>query len=151
VSNPYFLDAKAIAEAKPFSHLTSDIYLVARLDGFTVPDVIAMIDRAAAPVRDGKFVLDQRATLIDRGGDQWLQDAAERVRKPRPVDNVVLEPTRSVVATSGPVIGYYSWGSNDPSNTLRHFGLQFANGAIAGMFVSSDGRTFTEPPSTWTP
>ena len=59
--------------------------------------------------------------------------------------------SKSVVSTDGPVLGYYSWGSNDPANRLRHFGLQFAPGAIAGMFVSTDGRTFTEPPADWVP
>ena len=56
-----------------------------------------------------------------------------------------------MASSTSPVLGYYSWGSNDPANQLRRFGLAFAPGAIGGMFVSSDGRTFVEPPATWKP
>src|SRR5262249_38185305 len=37
------------------------------------------------------------------------------------------------------------------ANRLRHFGLQFVPGAIGAMFVSTDGRTFVEPPADWKP
>jgi uncharacterized protein (TIGR03790 family) len=149
--NPYFLADKPVSEAKPFTRFTADTYLVTRLDGFAVDDVRKLIDRGLAPTRDGKIVLDERATLIDRGGDQWLEQTATRLQQAGAGDRVVLETTRAVATTSGPVIGYYSWGSNDPANRLRHFGLDFANGALAGMFVSTDGRTFTEPPAGWMP
>ena len=113
--------------------------------------MLKLIDRALAPSTTGKIVLDQRASLLDAGGDKWLQQAADRLREGANSDVVVLDMSKSVVATDGPVLGYYSWGSNDPANRLRHFGLQFAPGAIAGMFVSTDGRTFTEPPADWVP
>src|SRR5262245_1164552 len=77
VANPYFLAEKPIAEARPFTRLSSDIYLVTRLDGFSVDDVLKLIDRGKSPVRDGRIVLDQKATLIDRGGDEWLQETAD--------------------------------------------------------------------------
>lgn len=149
--NPYFLDQKTIAEAKPFTRFLGDIYLVTRLDGYTVDDVLKLIDRGAAPSTDGKIVLDERATLLDAGGDRWLQQTADRLRQTDPADRVVLEMTRAVVTQTGPILGYYSWGSNDTSNRLRHFGMQFSPGAIGAMFVSTDGRTFTEPPADWIP
>ena len=34
-----------VADASLFSHETHDIYLVTRLDGFSVEDVLALIDR----------------------------------------------------------------------------------------------------------
>jgi uncharacterized protein (TIGR03790 family) len=151
VANPYFLDTKPISEAKPFTRFASDIYLVTRLDGFTVEDVKKLIDRGIAPARDGRIILDQKATFVDRGGDQWLQETADRLRETGAGDRVVLEMTRSTALSSGPVLGYYSWGSNDPTNKLRRFGIAFAPGAIGGMFVSTDGRTFTEPPADWVP
>ncbi|HKV98474.1 MAG TPA: TIGR03790 family protein [Vicinamibacterales bacterium] len=149
--NPYFLDQKAIADAKPFTRFLDDIYLVTRLDGYTVDDVLKLIDRGTAPSTDGKIVLDERATLMDAGGDRWLQQAADRLRQTDPADRVVLEMTRSLVTQTGPILGYYSWGSNDTSNRLRHFGMQFSPGAIGAMFVSTDGRTFAEPPADWIP
>ena len=150
IPNPYFLDDKAPASAKPFTRFSGDIYLVTRLDGFSVDDVLRLIDRSTSPSRDGKIVLDQKATVIDRGGDAWLQEAADRLRATDP-DRVVLETTHAIAKADGPVMGYFSWGSNDPANQLRRFGLQFASGAIGGMFVSTDGRTFEEPPADWVP
>ena len=149
--NPYFLDAKPLTEAKPFTRFLGDTYLVTRLDGFTVDDVLRLIDRGISPVTEGRIVLDQKATMIDRGGDDWLQETADRLRGSGAGDRVVLEVTRSVAQADGPIIGYYSWGSNDPANKLRRTGLEFVKGAIGAMFVSTDGRTFNEPPADWLP
>jgi uncharacterized protein (TIGR03790 family) len=151
VANPYFLGDKASTDAKPFTRALSDIYLVTRLDGFTIDDVLKLVDRGAAPATAGSIVLDEKATLMDRGGDLWLEEAADRLRKSGAGDRVILEGTRALAKATGPVMGYYSWGSNDPANQLRRFGFTFAAGAIGGMFVSTDGRTFTEPPADWTP
>jgi uncharacterized protein (TIGR03790 family) len=152
VANPYFLGTAPISDAKPFTRLTADTYLVTRLDGFTVDDVLKLIDRGVNPSKEGTFVLDQRASLMDRGGDQWLQEAADRIRIATSPDRVALETTRGLAPNpAGPVMGYYSWGSNDPANKLRKTGFQFANGAIGGLFVSTDGRTFAEPPADWVP
>jgi uncharacterized protein (TIGR03790 family) len=151
VANPYFLGDKAITDAKPFTRTLSDIYLVTRLDGFTVDDVLKLVDRGAAPATVGSIVLDEKATLIDRGGDLWLEQTANRLRTSGAGNRVILEGTRALAKAPGPVVGYYSWGSNDPANQLRRFGLTFAPGAIGGMFVSTDGRTFAEPPADWTP
>jgi uncharacterized protein (TIGR03790 family) len=149
--NPYYLGDRAISEARPFTRFGSDIYLVTRLDGFTTDDVLKLIERGAAPVREGKIVLDQKATLLDRGGDQWLAQAADRLEQAGAAGRVVLEASKAIAATPEPVIGYYSWGSNDPAAQLRRFGLKFVNGAIGGMYVSTDGRTFAEPPAKWVP
>ncbi len=114
-------------------------------------DVLQLPSIKAAPATAGSIVLDEKATFIDRGGDLWLEQTADRLRTSGAGDRVRLEDTRAVATTPGPVMGYYSWGSNDPANHLRHFGLAFAPGAIGGMFVSTDGRTFVEPPADWTP
>jgi uncharacterized protein (TIGR03790 family) len=149
VDNPYFAGDTPVSALKPFTHQAHDIFLVTRLDGFTFDDVVALIDRGSAPTRDGKIVLDQKATVIDRGGDAWLQNAASRLSSLGFEERVRLETTRQVVKDERDVLGYYSWGSNDPANKLRHFNLTFVPGALAAMFVSSDGRTFAEPPAEW--
>jgi uncharacterized protein (TIGR03790 family) len=151
LENPLFLDDKPVKTAKRFSRVDSDLYLVTRLDGFTVADVKALIDRGLKPVRDGQIVLDQRGTLVDRGGDAWLEEASNRLILDKQGPRVQLESTRALANVSGPVLGYFSWGSNDPSNQKRTVGLSFANGAIGGMFVSTDGRTFKEPHPNWKP
>ncbi len=149
VANPCFLGTTPITEAKPIGRESSDLYLVTRLDGYTVEDVIALIDRAAAPVREGRILLDQKAGPA-AAGNEWLASAADRLAKSGLAERVVLETTSRVLTGQTDVLGYYSWGSNDAAITMRHFGFGFVPGAIAGMYVSTDGRTFTEPPAAWT-
>jgi uncharacterized protein (TIGR03790 family) len=151
VPNPYFAGAAPITSIKPFTHESQDIYLVTRLDGYTVQDALKVIDRAAAPVKDGRFLLDQRAALIDSGGDRWLRLAAERLREQGFGDRVELDESTKVLTKESGVLGYYSWGSNDPAIRIRDFEMEFVPGALAGMFVSTDGRTFKEPPPAWRP
>lgn len=52
VENPYFLGHGDVGSAKPFTHRDHDIVLVSRLDGASVDDVLALIDRAAAPASE---------------------------------------------------------------------------------------------------
>jgi uncharacterized protein (TIGR03790 family) len=151
LDNPYFLGDKPITAATRFTRESSDLYLVTRLDGYAFDEVKGLIDRGMRPSRDGRIVLDQKATVVDRGGDSWLAEAADRLRASGQDSRVLLESTKAVAGTSDAVLGYFSWGSNDPANQLRDMGLKFAPGAIGGMFVSTDGRTFREPPATWRP
>jgi uncharacterized protein (TIGR03790 family) len=151
IDNPYYLGTKPIGDAKPFTHRGYDIFLVTRLDGFTVDDVIGLIDRASSPARNGKIVLDQQDKLVNRMGEDWLEEAAKRLTAAGQSDRVLLERTVKGVRDVSPVLGYYSWGSNDPRNRERHFKIGFVPGAIAGMFVSSDARTFKEPAADWVP
>jgi uncharacterized protein (TIGR03790 family) len=147
--NPYFLGARPMSEAKPFTREAFSLYLVTRLDGFTAEDVIGLIDRGSTPSREGRFILDEKTAWTDKG-NVWLRQAAERLKSSLPDDRVVLDESSAVVTDQADVLGYYSWGSNDPAIRQRHFGLKFRPGAIGGMFVSTDGRTFREPPANWT-
>jgi uncharacterized protein (TIGR03790 family) len=150
VQNPYFVGNRDLTQARPFSHTTLDIYLVTRLDGYTVSDVVGMIDRAQKPVRDGLFLLDQRGALPDPGGDRLLRTTADRLSAAGFADRIVLESTPALLADRDHVLGYYSWGSNDPAHNRRRLGLTFEPGALVATFVSTDARTFKEPPETWT-
>jgi hypothetical protein len=49
------------------------------------------------------------------------------------------------------LLGYYSWGSNDPAAAVRgrNLKLSFVPGAIGATFVSTNARTFQEPPDGW--
>ncbi len=147
--NPYFHNDRPMSQAASFSHAEQAMYLVTRLDGFTVADVTRLIDRGAHPVRDGIVVLDERAGLRGGGGDAWLKEAAERLAANGLTDRVLFETTTAVVTDRKPVLGYFSWGSNDPAITKRRMSLGFVPGSLAGMFVSTDARTFKEPPVTW--
>jgi uncharacterized protein (TIGR03790 family) len=150
VPNPYFLGTRLPSEAQRFEHRAHDIYLVTRLDGFSVDDVMKLIDRGAAPQREGAFVLDQRGVLMgNRVGDEWLNAAADRLTAGGLGPRVVLEQSKAPAASPTPALGYYSWGSNDAGISTRTVGVSFAPGALAGMFVSTDARTFKEPPANW--
>ncbi|HKY20069.1 MAG TPA: TIGR03790 family protein [Vicinamibacterales bacterium] len=149
-ANPYFLAERALKDAQQFSHRTADIYLVTRLDGFTVADVFRVIDRGAAPAREGQFLLDQKGNLLgDRTGDLWLAAAAKELASQGFGDRVVLDSSSEVLSGKKQVLGYYSWGSNDTAIRKRKLGLGFVPGSLAAAFVSTDGRTFTEPPDSW--
>jgi uncharacterized protein (TIGR03790 family) len=148
VKNPYFLGEAPLSQAKQFTHENHDIYLVSRLDGYNIDDIQAVIDRGAAPSKDGKILLDAKSST-DEKGNVWLRKAADLLTGLGFKGRVVLESTAKVLTGIDQVLGYYSWGSNDPAIRVRHFGFQFSPGALAGMFVSSDGRTFNESSEGW--
>ena len=150
VENPYFLGAAPPDQAKPFTRAAHDIYLVTRLDGFTVKDATALVDRALKPSRDGRILLDQRTGAGAAAGNAWLEQAAARLRATGSAERVALDTTDRVLRDEPQVLGYYSWGSNDAAITTRRLGLSFVPGALAATYVSTDGRTFTEPPASWT-
>ena len=148
VENPYFAGNQTAA-AKPMSREDQDIYLVTRLDGFTVEDAIALVDRGSAPSKNGRILLDGRSSWQDKG-NVWLKAAADKLTSHGLVtDRVEYDDTAKVLSHETGVLGYYSWGSNDPAIRVRHFDLKFEPGALAAMFVSSDARTMNEPPAAW--
>lgn len=149
IDNPYFAGTRE--QAEPFSHRAHDMYLVTRLDGYTVADVMGLIDRGLRPSRAGAIVLDQKATLLgNQQGDAWLAETAKRLSAAGFADRVNVESTTAVASGVKQVLGYYSWGSNDPANKRRRFDFGFAPGALAATFVSTDARTLREPPAEWT-
>jgi len=150
VDNPYYLGAAPVEQARTFTHEAFDLYLVTRLDGYTAGDVAGLVDRGVSPAREGRILLDQKTGTGSDAGNAWLAAAADRLTKGGFGDRVVLDTTNQVLSGQQDVLGYYSWGSNDPAITRRRIGLGFVPGAIAATFVSTDGRTFTEPPATWT-
>lgn len=151
VDNPYFLGTRDVREARPFTHREHDIYLVSRLDAFTADEAIALIDRSRKPSTEGRIVLDQRDALVNRIGDEWLESAARRLTAEGHGGRLVLEMTPKPARGITPVLGYFSWGSADPQNRVRTPDLEFAPGSLAASFVSTDARTFKEPPAGWVP
>lgn len=149
VKNPYYLDSNPISQARQFNHADQDIYLVSRLDGYTVADIKALIDRGMAPSREGKILLDARG-LPEEKGDAWLKEAADLLAKMGTANRVILESTDKALSGNKQVLGYYSWGSNDPAVNGKSPDFAFVPGALAGTFDGSSGRTFSESPEEWT-
>ena len=139
VPNPFFKQRDT-----PFRHPQFPVYLVTRLDGYTMNDMKALVDRALAARNTGKFVIDLKS-FDDTPGNEWLKTAALLL----PQDRVVLDETAKIVNGVKDVIGYASWGSNDRDRKHRALHFQWLPGAIATEFVSFDGRTFRPPPADW--
>ncbi len=152
VPNPYFAGSQpANAPPKPFTHERADIFLVTRLDGYTVEDVLGLIDRAVASKKEGWILLDGKASWqTPTPGNTWLKAAAESLKRLGLGDRVELDESSYVLKNIDNVLGYYSWGSNDSAIKDRNLNLHFVAGALAAMYVSSDARTFKEPPAGWT-
>ena len=139
IHNPFFAQASAT-----FRHPDFPIYLVTRLTGYDFADVKAIIDRALVARNRGNFVIDLKR--FDNGpGNGWLRDAARAL----PKDRVILDDSAKVLYNQRDVIGYASWGSNDPDRKQRAVGFQWLPGAIITEYVSTNGRTFTRPPEAW--
>jgi uncharacterized protein (TIGR03790 family) len=151
IANPYFAGtADPLTAAKRFDRRTYDTYLVTRLDGFNVADALGLIKLGVSPTKEGRIVLDAPVTARDpRVG--WVEEIASRLAAGAFAGRVMLETTGRAIQNETGVLGYVSWGSNDPALYVRHPNLTFVPGALASMFLSSDARTFVEPPAGWKP
>jgi uncharacterized protein (TIGR03790 family) len=139
IPNPFFRQRDT-----PFRHPLFPMYLVTRLDGYTMIDMKGLVDRALLARNTGNFVIDLRA-YDETPGNQWLKTAAFLL----PKDRVIIDETPKVLSEIKNVIGYASWGSNDSDHKKRYLHNQWLPGAIATEFVSTDARTFRPPPANW--
>lgn len=137
--NPFFGQRDA-----PFTHDAYPIYLVTRLAAYSLADVQAMIDRSLKAVNRGRVVLDMRSPN-DATGDDWLRTAAILL----PPGRVFLDESATVLTRQKEVIGFASWGSNDPNRKIRHLRFEWLPGAIMTEYVSTNGRSFERPPDSF--
>ena len=138
--NPYF-NART-----RFSHKDYDMYLVTRLDGLTVSDAKALVDRSLrAKPNKGLFLLDIQPSRDGSPGykpmnDSMRHSAAALKKKSFRVE---LEETNSFVSRTG-LMGYFSWGKNDGGYSQETFNkLRFDPGSIAEMAESTSAYTLT--------
>ncbi len=137
--SPYF------EKDEPFSSKKFGIYLVTRLDGYTVEDAKGLVDRSlAASNETGLFFFDE-ADNRRSGGYQEIQSklsVANEMLKARGM-NSDLDKSGEFVTPTEPLMGYVSWGSNDGAfEESRYKKIKFRPGAICETFVSTSGRTF---------
>ena len=136
VANPFFQQRDA-----PFRHPQFPMYLVTRLAAYDMAEMKGLVDRALVARNTGKFVIDARADE-NTPGNQWLRTAALLL----PKDRVIMDDSPAVVMNRNDVIGYASWGSNDPDRKQRFLHFKWLPGAIATEFVSTNARTLSGPP-----
>jgi uncharacterized protein (TIGR03790 family) len=149
VYSPYYY------QTAHFSRAAYGIYLVTRLDGYSFDEIKGLIDRGGPncpfSTATSNFVLDQ-----DPDWNSQLpalnssMASAQTILASRGL-NTVLDQSTVYLTDQSNVLGYTSWGSND------HYADQYTQyakphntwvpGAIAETYVSTDGRTFTSPPS----
>lgn len=142
--SPYFYQNGA------FSRAVYDIYLVTRLDAYTVDDVLSLIDRSGPNISadlNAVFLFDQDPawssplnTYMARA-KTWLEARGRAV---------FLDATTTYHTRAQNLLGYMSWGSNDH---YQHLFTQnaipyntYARGALAETYVSTSGRSFYNPP-----
>ncbi|HEV7928013.1 MAG TPA: TIGR03790 family protein [Verrucomicrobiae bacterium] len=149
----------------PFSHARFGGYLVTRLDGYTEADARALVSRALQAERGiahGKVLLDVqpafglgdeatqpapiREKIILRESD-WsefnadMRHAHDVLAKRGLPDE--LDLTESFVGQRSNLLGYFSWGSNDPKFSEQAYQtLLFAPGSLSDTAVSTSARTF---------
>lgn len=157
LANPYYIRNAREGAAVRFSHRDFPMYLVTRLDGYDVNDVKALIERglAAAPataattLKDGRFIFDRKAE-DDTPGNNWLSEGGSRLRAAGvSAARIEVEATGQFLNGQDRVLGYASWGSNDPGDHSRYLKNRWLPGALMAEFVSTDARSFERPPDSW--
>jgi uncharacterized protein (TIGR03790 family) len=150
---------------EPFSHDRFGGYLVTRLDGYTVADAKALVSRALEAeqgLTNGKVLLDVqpgfglgdkatqpapiRETIILQESS-WSEFNADMrhahdllVQRSIPDE---LDLTETFIGQRSNLLGYFSWGSNDPKYADNAYQtLLFAPGSLSDTAVSTSARTF---------
>ena len=136
VSNPYYAGDNGGRAIAPFTHRTQDIFLVSRLDGASVPDVLALIDRGLAPASDGVVILSPMSAPHER-----IDAAAARIAAEAGEDRVSVETDRAN-KPSRPWIGYYGGPITEDMET------PFAAGSLA-VFDGYVPALFRRKPPEW--
>ena len=152
---------------KPFSHVEFGGYLVTRLDGYTQADAESLVQRALAGEREaaerGAVLLDTQPLFKYKPEDvlvqplkitgdipdesDWGSWDADQIKaagelKTRGIP-YELDENESFVGERKNLLGYFSWGSNDPKYTAEAYkSLRFAPGSICDTAVSTSARTF---------
>jgi uncharacterized protein (TIGR03790 family) len=145
-TNPYFRRRDAGFDRSRFP-----MFLVLRLAAFTVSDVKRAMERSLEAGRTpglaarGKVVIDMRNDSDDGPGDGWLRDAAIKL----PDDRVIFDQSAKVVEGVQRVIAYAGWGSNDKNRKSRRLGFGWLPGGVYTEYVSTNARTFAQPPASW--
>src|SRR4029079_9304904 len=145
VDNPYFLGTKELSDARPFTHREHDLLLVTRLDGYSVEDALALVDRAAAPERDGRIVFSTqiapRTTLVN----DWITNASLRLTKQGYREHIVIASSAEV-PNERPLVGYF--GSSPHMTTARLRAARFLPCSIVARAEPVNATTFRDPATT---
>lgn len=143
--NPYYGKDEPFSSQKAFSGRR--LYLVTRLDGYTVDQVIGLIDNSFNAVpQKGDFLFDCQNKS---GGYKWGDDQMKAGAESLGVKGyeVILDTTTAFQTGYSGLMGYFSWGSNAGGNysLSKWQNNHFLPGSLAESYVSTSGRTFNLP------
>lgn len=140
--SPYF------GKRRHFGRRRYGFYLVTRLDGYTRADCLRLVDRSMAARRaKGPFLL-HLGPGHENDGYRLVNAAMRRAHAQLEARGfaAVLSPGPEFAGSERPLMGYFSWGSNDAGyNREVYRSLRFVPGALAETAVSTSGRTFSNP------
>lgn len=144
--NPLFLNER------PGRYDESQVVKVARLDGPTAEDALALVDRALEAERQG---LAGRA-YVDVGdrdpiGNAWLDAAAGQLRVLGFDLDVDREPATlpATARIDAPAL-YFGWYASDLNGPFALPGFRFPAGAVALHIHSYSAATLRSPTQGWT-
>lgn len=133
-----------------FTRAEYGIYLVTRLDGYTVADVKGIIDRSSVIhpglPDSGQFVLDMDPGWNAAAGylNTRMKTASDTMQRRGLA--YLLDTSMVYMTGCREVNGYVGWGSNDKhTSQYGRLGFTWRPGAIAETYVSTSARTFTRP------
>ncbi|HEY1106969.1 MAG TPA: TIGR03790 family protein [Opitutaceae bacterium] len=144
VQNPLFQNSEPAEMAR-------NIVRVSRLDGPTVADAMALVDRALQAERTGllgRAYLDYAA--VYQTGNDWLQTAARQLRD---LNFDIAEDreggTMPAMARADAPVLYFGWYTGDLDGPFRLPGFRFPPGAIALHIHSYSASTLRSTSSGW--
>lgn len=148
VNGDYFGNPYYQAEI-PFSSRIFGMYLVTRLDAYSVQEVKRILDSSGpftyASKESAWFVFDQAVNFNNDMLNLAFEQTSNLLRERG--WQVHLNTDSVFVTGLDSVLGYASWGSNDASAELFSLhakpGFTWLPGAIAETHVSTSGRSFT--------
>ncbi|MEZ6192334.1 MAG: TIGR03790 family protein [Phycisphaerales bacterium] len=143
-SNPYFHSTQAFDRDNP---ALEGIRLAARLDGFTVSDVKAMIDRAqtafSLPTQQ-MVILDDDPTAPGALVDRMVQ-LGYNVLEPKDYPFIYDNTTANITESPIPVIGYISHGKYGAgTGYIDNLEFELADGAVFHTWESYNAYSFSE-------
>jgi uncharacterized protein (TIGR03790 family) len=146
VSSPYY------DQSEHFTRARYGIYLVTRLDGYTLCDVLALIDNGGPEVSVNPaalYVLDEdpdwNASMPCLNNYMSMAKSSLSAKG----KSLNLNTDTVFVTRKADVVGYMSWGSNDHhaddfTQNAKPYN-SWSRGAIAETYVSTSARSFELP------
>jgi len=124
-----------------------DIYMVTRLDGYTIDDAKALVTDNILNKFEGTVLLDADPSKTAAGGghatwNNYLSLANDMLIEKGYDTN--YSNTETFQMNLSDLSGYTSWGSNDSydTETSNNWNLQFNEGSIGETYVSTSARSF---------